>query len=294
MSAPDVGSLVRLVRLPSVVTVPGDVLLGSAWSHDGKTPARAPCALATSSSLAYLAGMALNDWADREQDARERPGRPIPAGQVEARDALALAIALSTGAIVLSARAGGIRALSVSVPLMATIWVYDLKAKRTAAGPWVMALARSLDVMVGAGDPALDAAPAAGIIGAHALLITFVSRREAQGATAGLAIGALAGVVAMTVAGAGLIVRGRSRPAGMTYPSLACLGLYAWTMTRAGVSALRSGDAVSAQRFVGTGVFANMPLQAALLARRGRLSVAASILAAWPAVRRAARQVAVS
>ena len=38
--------------------------------------------LVASSSCLYLAGMALNDYADRDVDAVERPGRPIPSGRV--------------------------------------------------------------------------------------------------------------------------------------------------------------------------------------------------------------------
>ena len=36
-----------------------------------------------------MAGMALNDYADREIDAVERPGRPIPSGRVTPEFALA-------------------------------------------------------------------------------------------------------------------------------------------------------------------------------------------------------------
>ena len=65
-------------------------------------------------------------------------------------------------------------------------------------------------------------------------------------------------------------------------------------MTRAGIGALRGGDAASAQRFVGAGVFANMPLQAALLAARGRAAQAGAVLGCWQLGRRLGRKVAVT
>jgi 4-hydroxybenzoate polyprenyltransferase len=282
------------------VTVPGDVLAGAAWAS-GEADGALPAVLVCSSCMAYLAGMTLNDWADREEDARERPSRPIPSGQVTPATALAFSVALTAGSLVLAARAASRgRALAVALPLTAAVWSYDLKAKQSFAGPYTMALARGLDVLVGAtriGDP--GALPAAGLIGAHTLLITIVSGRETEGAGPSLAVGALAGVAATTAAGAWLLARGaepgvaRSERAFQA-AALTSLGLYAWSMTRAGLAALRNGDAPTLQRFVGTGVFANMPLQASLLARRGRLVSAAGVLGAWQAGRRASRRVAVS
>ena len=144
--------LVRLVRLPSVVTVPGDVLAGAAWGTDPTTAGGA--ARVASSSMAYLAGMAVNDWADRDEDAVERPTRPIPAGEISAETALMVGVGLSLGALALAGvRDHGRSSLGITVPLLLSVWAYDLKAKQTPAGPWTMALARTLDVLVGAGGP---------------------------------------------------------------------------------------------------------------------------------------------
>jgi len=292
--APGLWPLVKLTRLPSVVTVPGDVLAGAAWAS-GEADGASSLELVCSSCMAYLAGMALNDWADREEDARERPSRPIPAGEVAPELALGLSVALTAASLLLAARAASRgRALAVALPLTAAVWGSDLKAKQGFAGPYTMAAARGLDVLVGA-TRLVDAGalPAAGLIGAHTLLITIVSGRETEGAGPELAVGALAGVAATTLAGAWLVARGEPRRPQQA-AALASLGLYAWSMGRAGMAALSNGDAPTLQRFVGTGVFANMPLQAALLARRGRLVGAAGLLGAWQAGRRAARKVAVS
>src|SRR3954452_3127979 len=77
----------ELVRLPAVLSVPGDVLLGAAASGQMRDVPRTAGLVAASSCL-YLAGMALNDYADREVDALERPGRPIPSGRVSPRSPL--------------------------------------------------------------------------------------------------------------------------------------------------------------------------------------------------------------
>jgi hypothetical protein len=286
--------LVRLVRLPSVVTVPGDVLAGAAWGAD--RTAAGSAARVASSSLAYLAGMAVNDWADREEDAIERPTRPIPAGEISAETALTVGVGLSLGALMLaSVRDHGRSSLGITVPLLLSVWTYDLKAKHTRAGPWTMALARTLDVLVGAGRAQRAALAPAGVIGAHTLLITLVSREEAAGASRRLATGALAGVVLTTTAAATLVAR-VGRPGGTVGRALqfGSVAVYASVMTHAGIGALRGGDAASAQRFVGAGVFANMPLQAAMLAARGRGAQAAALLGGWHFGRRLGRKVAVT
>ncbi len=300
-------AFVRLVRLPSVLTVPGDVLLGAAWGGEGEEPA-AVATLALGSSLLYLGGMALNDWADRELDARERPGRPLPAGEVAPAVALGSAVALTGGALVAAGAAGGVRKLRGVLPLVGAVWLYDLRTKDTSAGPWTMAFARALDVLAGVGrngdsrrrrvSPGfarrpLRAGPPAAVMGAHALLLTLVSAREVDGADRALAGWALLGVVATTAAAATLILVGPGS-ADTPAPALVCLSFYGWAMGRAGVAALRRPAPVRLQRLVGAGVLANMPLQAALLAGRGRRVPAAALLTAWPAARWAARRTAVT
>ncbi|HWY89154.1 MAG TPA: UbiA family prenyltransferase [Solirubrobacteraceae bacterium] len=333
---PHPSALARLVRLPSVLTVPGDVLLGAAWADEGEEPAT-EAALALGSSLLYLGGMALNDWADRELDARERPRRPIPAGEVAPAIALGSAIALTGGAIAVAGTAGGARRLRAVLALAATVWLYDLKMKGTPAGPWTMALARALDVLVGAGrngdrlgrhslcrsrgtlafgehprfgqhprigrrrrrvSPGfgrrlLAAGPPAAVVGAHTLLITLVSTREVDGADEALAGRALLGVLANTTVAATLILTG-PRSTDTAALALACLALYGWAMGGAGVGALRQPTPTHLQRMVSTGVLANMPLQAALLASRGRRACAAALVAAWPAARWAGRRTSVT
>ena len=81
MTFPAPADVAELVRLPAVLSVPGDVLVGAAVSGQLRDVSRTAGLVAASSCL-YLAGMALNDYADRDVDAVERPGRPIPSGRV--------------------------------------------------------------------------------------------------------------------------------------------------------------------------------------------------------------------
>ncbi|MFD6994319.1 UbiA family prenyltransferase [Streptomyces sp. NPDC059943] len=137
----------ELLRVSALFTVPGDALAGAASA--GVRPNRGT-ALAVGASLClYEAGMALNDWADREEDAVERPHRPIPSGRITPNAALAAAGGLTATGLLLASRAGR-PALALSTALAATVWAYDLRLKHTAAGPVAMGAARTLDVLLGA------------------------------------------------------------------------------------------------------------------------------------------------
>ncbi|MYQ53550.1 MULTISPECIES: SCO3242 family prenyltransferase [unclassified Streptomyces] len=137
----------ELLRVSALFTVPGDALAGAAAA--GRSPGRGT-ALAVGASLClYEAGMALNDWADRDEDAVDRPHRPIPSGRIAPGAALAAAGALTAAGLALAARAGR-PALTVATGLAATVWAYDLRLKHTPAGPAAMATARALDLLLGA------------------------------------------------------------------------------------------------------------------------------------------------
>ncbi|MFC9841798.1 SCO3242 family prenyltransferase [Streptomyces sp. NPDC060223] len=199
----------ELLRLPALFTVPGDALTGAA-AVGARPNSRTLLAIGSSVCL-YEAGMALNDWADRAEDAVDRPHRPLPSGRIHPAAALAAAGALTAAGLALAARAGG-RSLAVAVPLAATIWAYDLALKQTPAGPVAMATARGLDVLLGATttDPATQATaslpgphthrrtavrqalPSALTLATHTLAVTVVSRGETQGGSSVAPLAALA------------------------------------------------------------------------------------------------------
>ncbi|WP_344922024.1 SCO3242 family prenyltransferase, partial [Plantactinospora mayteni] len=195
---PSLRDLAELVRAPAALSVPGDVVAGAAAADalDRRVPG-----LAGASVLLYWAGMAANDWADRELDARERPERPIPSGRVSPGLALGVSAGLTAAGIGLAGLAGGRRALAVAVPLAGAVWAYDLRAKNTPAGPAVMAACRGLDVLLGAsGGRVVRAVPAALTVAAHTYTVTELSRREVSGATRTLPAATLAGTAAVAAA----------------------------------------------------------------------------------------------
>lgn len=287
--------LAELVRAPAALTVPGDIVAGAAaadWPFGPGT-----VALAGSSVCLYWAGMALNDYADREVDRRERPGRPIPSGRVSPSTALAVAAGLTGGGIGLAGAAGGRRALAVTIPLAATVWAYDLArvpagpgrsvpVKSTWAGPVLMATARGLDVLAGAGRGRLrPALPAAATVGAHTLAVTMLSRSETSGAkpAAPLAAMAATGLVA-----AGALIAGPRGSAG-AWSRLAGAGLlaaFAMTCGEAQSAAVQLPSPRRLQRAVGAGILGMIPLQAGLTARAGSVPAALAVAAALPAARR--------
>ncbi|MFJ8885099.1 SCO3242 family prenyltransferase [Streptomyces sp. NPDC102402] len=147
----------ELLRVSALFTVPGDALAGAAAA--GRRPGRGTALAAGASLCLYEAGMALNDWADREEDAVDRPHRPIPSGRVTPGAALAAAGTLTVAGLALAARAGR-PALAVASGLAATVWAYDLHLKHTKLGPAAMASARALDLLLGAAATSPTAAPA--------------------------------------------------------------------------------------------------------------------------------------
>ncbi|HWK24933.1 MAG TPA: UbiA family prenyltransferase [Solirubrobacter sp.] len=287
MSLPAPADLAELVRLPAVLSVPGDVLVGAAVTGQVRDVPRTAGLVAASSCL-YLAGMALNDYADREVDAVERPGRPIPSGRVSPGFALALAGALTAKAALLAVAADGRRALAVTVPLAAAVWGYDLALKSLPIASASMSACRGLDVLMGAGaHGAQRALPAAAVVAAHTAVVTEVSRREVTGGDSAVPKRALAATLGVAVAGAVLSRRKRGA-------ALALIGAYAAVVGRAHAEAARDPSPARMQRAVGAGILGLIPLEAGLLAGTGAVAPAAGVATLWPLAKRAAKKRAVT
>lgn len=188
----------ELLRLPALFTVPGDALAGAA-AVAARPDHRTLLAIGSSVCL-YEAGMVLNDWADRAEDAVERPHRPLPSGRVSPAAAFTAACALTAAGLTLAGRAGR-PALAVAAPLAATVWSYDLVLKHKPVGPLAMAAARGLDLLLGASATAgrtRPALPAAGLLATHTFAITTLSRQETRGGTPAPALAALATTAGLT------------------------------------------------------------------------------------------------
>nr|WP_037858343.1 UbiA family prenyltransferase [Streptomyces sp. NRRL S-340] len=284
-----------MLRLPAVLTVPGDALAGAAAA--GRAGPRTLLAVGSSLCL-YEAGMALNDWADRAEDARERPHRPLPSGRIRPRAALAAACALTAAGLAAAAGAGR-PALAVAAPLAATVWAYDLGLKRTPAGPLAMAAARGLDLLLGAAATTGRTRPAlrpAALLATHTLAVTAVSRRETTGGAPAVPLAALATTTALTA----LLHRPpgpppRSVPAQAALLAATCAtAAYAATSLRPYLHAALNPSPPLLQRAVGSGIRATIPLQSALTARAGAPATALLAAALAPLARRFARKVSVT
>lgn len=279
-------ALVELVRAPAALTVLGDTVAGAAAAGHPLRGRRMVLPLA--SVALYWSGMALNDWADRDLDAVERPERPIPSGRVRPPQALAVAGALTATGLGLAALGGGRDALRIAVPLAASVWAYDTILKSTVAGPVGMATCRALDVLLGAGAGRARAATGAALaLAGHTFGVTALSKGEVHGGTPATAWTALTG----TALSALLAATGRARTAWHRAGSVLLAAGYASTVGRAQLTASRDPSAGTVRTATGAGIHGMVPLQAALTARRGSLTAATLLAGALPLAARLARKV---
>lgn len=178
----------QLLRLPNVFTAMADILLGFLFTHERLEPWPQFALLLGSSSLLYLAGMVLNDFFDRQQDAHERPARPIPSGRVPVETArrLGLGMLLSGTALGWGAAfvAGDWWPAIVATLLGAGVLLYDGLLKRTPLGPLTMGACRMLNVLLGM---SVSAEPwqavhwvVAGGVGLYIVGVTVFARSEAR------------------------------------------------------------------------------------------------------------------
>jgi 4-hydroxybenzoate polyprenyltransferase len=84
----------RLMRLPNVFTAIADVAMGYLFVHRTVENGAVLACLVAASAALYTAGIVLNDVFDFEVDLRERPFRPLPAGQISLFTARALGFVL--------------------------------------------------------------------------------------------------------------------------------------------------------------------------------------------------------
>ncbi|WWR52775.1 UbiA family prenyltransferase [Streptomyces sp. SCSIO 30461] len=310
------GDWAELLRLPAVCTVPGDALAGAAVVAGRPNP-RTILAVGCSLCL-YEAAMALNGWADRAEDAVERPHRPIPSGRIRPDDALVAASALTAAGLAMAWPAGR-PAFALATALAVTVWAYDLVLKDGALGPAATAAARGLDVLLGAaatGGPLRPAIAPAALLGSHTLAVAFMSRQETTGGSALPAWAALGTVAAVT----GLLSRRPAAPRGFHAEENAGSGGLTGTTATAGTLAGSLHGAVRAvfatayaaaasrpyahaaldpsssliQRAVGRGIHATIPLQAALAARSGAVVTGVLTAALAPVAAKYMKKVSVT
>ncbi len=178
----------RVSNLPTVWTntVAAIVLAGA-----GVTSAATP-ALLVSMTLFYLGGMYLNDAFDADIDARERPERPIPAGDIARSSVFCVGFVLLAGGLALLCLAAyqspehtGVWPGVSGVILAGAIIFYNWHHKGNVLSPVVMGLCRLL-IYVSVGFCFAVVLPLPLLIGAILLFsyligLTYVAKQENLG-----------------------------------------------------------------------------------------------------------------
>lgn len=171
----------RLGRVSNLPTVWSNAAAGAALAGSSLEPPATLVGVMLSLSLSYVGGMYLNDAFDRHIDARERPGRPIPAGLVPASGVFAAGFALLAAGLLLLAGASA-AALAAGTLLAACIVVYDMHHKGNPFGPLIMAACRALSYAVAAlaMTGRLEAAVAVGglALACHVVGLSHIARFE--------------------------------------------------------------------------------------------------------------------
>lgn len=180
----------RLVRLPNVFTAIADVSVGLIVIRHNSSLLSIITLPCTSACL-YGAGMAWNDYADRQVDSVERPNRPIPSGAIRAKAASMFACWLALFGIGFAAIAGWIDNQWSPLPvlhaagLVALILAYNFRLKHTSAGPWAMGACRFINMLLGFSVASTAIAPwfmrfaAATILGIYVVGISVIAKDEA-------------------------------------------------------------------------------------------------------------------
>lgn len=178
----------RLGRVSNLPTVWSNVAAGIVLAGGRITPAPL-LLLLVALSLAYVAGMYLNDAFDRDVDARERPTRPIPSGEATTVAVFAAGFAMLALAQVPLAVVGycldggqGGRPLLSGLTLAGAIVYYDARHKSDPLSPLVMGLCRVLVYVTAAVAVTPHPAPAvfwgAAVLFAYLIGVTYAAKQE--------------------------------------------------------------------------------------------------------------------
>ena len=173
-------TLLRLGRISNLPTVWTNVIAGTVIAGGARQTGEIVL-IALAMSAFYVGGMYLNDFFDRAIDARERPSRPIVAGEIGAGTVAAIGFGLLAVGVALMAPFGLAAALW-GVALAGAIVLYDVWHKGNALGPTVMGLCRALVYLAAGaamrGHVSLALAIGGVVLAAHTAGITYAARQE--------------------------------------------------------------------------------------------------------------------
>lgn len=185
---PDWLALAELVRVPNLPTAMADSLMGALFVSADRSAGGWPAVtlVAAASALMYAGGVALGDVFDVAEDARRRPGRPIPSRRVSLPMARLVGVELlllgSTAAWFAAFFAGSLWPGITALVLIAAIVAYSAGLKRTFLGPPAMGCCRALNVLLGVSTAPQSAPTAvwlvAAAVGVYTTGITLFARTE--------------------------------------------------------------------------------------------------------------------
>jgi hypothetical protein len=178
--SPNALSLLKLGRVSNLPTVWTNVIAGATITNTAATIADL-VVIGLAMTAFYVGGMYLNDFFDRDIDARERPGRPIHAGDIGAGTVSAIGFALLAVGIALLTPFGLVPAIW-GLALAAAIVLYDVWHKGNTIAPVIMGLCRALVYLAtGAaisGNIRLALIAGAIALAAHIVGLTYAARQE--------------------------------------------------------------------------------------------------------------------
>jgi 4-hydroxybenzoate polyprenyltransferase len=298
-TGPDLRAWLQLVRLPNLLSVPGDPWAGMALAclENGTNLSPLHVVLAGLASLClYAAGLILNDLHDEEADNIHRPERPLPSGRISRPAAARLGTSLGTLGVILALPLGRLAFLTALL-LAALVAAYNLQFKGHRLNASVcMGLCRGCSLLLGAAAAGFGFAPVAAAAGLTVYIgaVTWMAAGENETQTFGRLplVPAQAFAVAGTFSAFAVI---RNAPVASW---LLGVGLLAWTVYRL----VRHGQALAGkpippatmQPAVGGYIRQLIPWQAGLLALAACPLLAVGLLAIAPLARRLARHYAES
>jgi UbiA prenyltransferase family len=180
LRAPSAQTLLRLGRVSNLPTVWTNVLAGATITNAAATPFDIAL-VGLAMTAFYVGGMFLNDFFDREIDARERPGRPIHAGDISASTVSSIGFALLAVGMILLARFGLLTVIW-GLALAGAIVLYDAWHKGNTFAPVIMGLCRALVYLAtGAavgGEIGFALVVGAVALAAHVIGLTYAAKQE--------------------------------------------------------------------------------------------------------------------
>jgi len=281
----------ELLRPPNLVTAATDVVAGCAVAGFGNAETMPWLVLA--SVCLYGGGVVLNDFFDRDLDARERPERPIPSRRISPAAAASIGFLVSAigvvSAFVANPIAGGL-AGTIAV----STYVYDIWGKRSGIiGPLNMGLCRGLNLLLGvAVAPAVleTAWPVAFLPFVYITGVTVLSRGEVIGSARRTVLFSL---ISLVVVLSGLLFL-IPHPGVLSFAAWPLAGIFGWRTLPAMWRAYQDPSPGTIRRAVKVGVLSIVILDAALVASYEGLLYGCLVLAAAIVAGKLARRFAVT